>query len=92
MKPNVSGGKTPARFLLEKGSSGGREGIMDDLEKIATKSKDLVDSQLGTVRETFDLIDDTPRVFQALDEVQKFFSDVPGLEGDLARINQLINK
>lgn len=91
MKPNVSGGETPAAFLLRKGVSGSKEGIMDDLEKIAEKSKATVDAELATVRETFDLIDDAPDVFNALSEIQDTGAKF-GLDKELSFANEMIAK
>lgn len=91
MKPNVGGGETPAQFLLRKGLSGTREGIMDDLDKLWRKSKDVVDGELGKVRETFDLIDDAPDVFKALSEIQETAAKF-GLDDELKFVNDLIKK
>lgn len=91
MKPNVGGGETPAQFILRKGISGTREGIMDDLDKLWRKSKDVVDGEIGKVRETFDLIDDAPDVFKALSEIQETAAKF-GLEEELKFVTDLIKK
>ncbi len=91
MKEHVAAGETPAGYLLRKGVSGTKESIMDDLEKIAQKSKATVDNELASVSQTYDLIDDAPDVFKALSEIQDTAKQFK-LDEELSFTNDLIKK
>src|SRR3990167_5627060 len=68
-----------------------KQGIMDDLERLANKSKSTVDTELAKVMQTYDLLDDAPNVLTAMDEISSFARQF-GLTEELDFVNSLIKK
>lgn len=87
-KKNIAG-KSPGKWLAEKGISGTPDEIVDDLGKIHTSSKALVDETLASIPDEFSDVASVQKGLAILDDL---YSGATGLEDDVAAIRALASK
>jgi len=78
MKPNIAG-KTPSRWLLERGVTGSREEIIGKVGNIATQSKKAVDTGLAKITKQY-TAKEVPAAKQAIQVLANTFKGTVGNE------------
>jgi len=91
-RSTVSGGETPAQYALRKGVTGKSiEQMAEQFGDISRVSKESVDSFLSTVKETYDIVEDVPRVHDVLQKILAKYDTPTGRVGNEAVIAHVKN-
>ena len=80
---------TVAEHLLKNNIKGTKEKVVSQLNALAKKSKDEVDTSLANVKERFKNVEP---VEEALDFVRSKFSEAPWLKNEINRMSELLAK